>query len=232
MYSLTNSVRKHGLLYKFSRMIFFFVITRVPLYLRDLLFDVRYGVSTRKWEKLERLETVGDNKRHGCQYQPTIGGQLIGVLRSANIPIEGTFLDLGCGKGKALIQAAEFGFHNLLGVEFSNCLCAIADANLAKYSRKRGAKLTYAIVNTDAAIYSIPEEVTTVYMYNPFDSHVVLMVLQSIERTLQSKFRTLHVVYDNPVHVIQFSKFNMFRHKVTLQVTATRQCAVYCCGLY
>src|ERR1019366_288563 len=40
-----------------------------------------------------------------------------------------TFLDLGCGKGRALLIAAHFDFPQILGVELSPDLCRIAESN-------------------------------------------------------------------------------------------------------
>src|SRR6516225_8353137 len=43
-----------------------------------------------------------------------------------------TFVDIGCGKGRALMVASAFPFRRLVGVEISPELCEIARANTAR----------------------------------------------------------------------------------------------------
>ncbi len=55
--------------------------------------------------------------------QPSIMRRALSALG----PVERyDFLDLGCGKGRALIVAAEFPFRAITGVELSPALAAIA----------------------------------------------------------------------------------------------------------
>lgn len=81
----------------------------VSAYLRDLSFDLKHGTDTMGWRQLDGLDVVGQNKAHGLMYQPTQAHTLRRVFRKSSLPPEGAFLELGCGKGRALILAAEYG---------------------------------------------------------------------------------------------------------------------------
>lgn len=87
-----------------------------------------------------------------------------------------TFVDLGCGKGKALILALERGFKKAVGVEFSYTLCAASMMNLSALGMRGRSE----IVLGSASEYRFPEEPTVIFMFNPFGPKVLREVLQHI----------------------------------------------------
>jgi SAM-dependent methyltransferase len=112
------------------------------------------------------------------------------------LPIERsqfTFVDLGCGKGKALLLAGDLGFRRVVGLEFSPELAAAARENVA---RRRGlGPATVEVVTGDAGAYELPPEPLVIYMYNPFDEVIVARVVANVERSLAARPRPLFVVY-------------------------------------
>jgi len=92
-------------------------------HIQDLAFDLKYKTDTLSWQELNSVSVVGKNKSHGVQYQPTQARTLRKVFKKMNLPREGAFLDLGCGKGRTLILAADFGYTRIIGVDFSELLC-------------------------------------------------------------------------------------------------------------
>ncbi|MBZ5489392.1 MAG: class I SAM-dependent methyltransferase [Acidobacteriia bacterium] len=48
-----------------------------------------------------------------------------------------TFIDLGSGKGRALLMAAQYGFKRIIGVEFMPELHRVAQENIRKYTAHR-----------------------------------------------------------------------------------------------
>jgi SAM-dependent methyltransferase len=101
------------------------------------------------------------------------------------------FIDLGCGKGRALLLAEEFDFQKIIGVEFSQPLTKIAAANAAKVGSHR-----IFTVNTDVRQFQFPPGPLIVFLYNPFSGGIFRAVMDRL-RTHQS---TLYIVYVNPVH--------------------------------
>ena len=74
-----------------------------------------------------------------------------------------TFVDIGCGKGRALLLAEEYPFRKIIGVEFSRRLAKIAAANAAKSARSASQWFTPTPAN-----FNFPPEPLVVFLYNPF----------------------------------------------------------------
>jgi SAM-dependent methyltransferase len=181
---------------------------------QDLAFDFKYGTDTLRWHELEGLEVVGANKVHGVYYQPTQARTLWKVLRDSGLPPEGAFLDLGCGKGRTLILAAEYGYKQVVGVEFSALLCGIAETNLARYAQHSARGAAFQVVHADAAEYPIPDDVSVLFMFNPFDAVIMAKVMQNIAMSLQRRLRDLHVIYRHPLHAEVLDASGLFREAV------------------
>jgi SAM-dependent methyltransferase len=123
--------------------------------------------------------------------------QLWWTLRRLNVGKGDAFIDYGSGKGRALIAAALFPFHRVIGVELSAALNRIAAGNLR--ATRRFARTTVELVTEDAATYEIPSDVTIVYLYNPFKDEVFVSVLERIAASLAAAPRRITLIYTNPV---------------------------------
>jgi len=123
------------------------------------------------------------------------------------VPTDGVFLDLGAGKGRAMMLAAQRGFTRVIGVESSRTYCDQARSNLERL-RVSHPEVSLEVICTDARTYEIPDAVTTLFLYNPFASEVMVPVIRSIFRSLSRRGRAFHVVYMNPVHADLFVEAN------------------------
>jgi hypothetical protein len=101
-------------------------------------FDVRHEVHTRVEKGPAGLTVLGDQKL-GFDYlpvRPLVGRHLLRAL-----PIEDcslyTFVDMGSGKGRMLLLAAEYPFRQIQGVEFAVELHDQATANIHRYTSAR-----------------------------------------------------------------------------------------------
>ena len=88
----------------------------------------------------------------------------------------------------------------MLGVEFSALLCGIAESNLVRYSKRSSRGASFQVVQADAAEYAIPDDVSVVFMFNPFDAVIMARVMQNIAASLSRQPRPLHVIYRHPLH--------------------------------
>ena len=104
---------------------------------------------------------------------------------------EFAFVDLGCGKGRALLLAEEYGFRQIVGVEFSAKLARIASRNAAKAGSAR-----IAVVRSDVRAFDFPEGPLVVFLYNPFSVQITRSVIQR----LASRPHTSYIAYVNPLH--------------------------------
>ena len=101
---------------------------------RDRAFDETLGVDTAGHLELSALGTIdAASKPYGTHYLPSPVALVRGLLRGLSIRHEDyVFVDLGSGKGRVLLLAAELPFKEIIGVEFSPELHAIALANIER----------------------------------------------------------------------------------------------------
>jgi SAM-dependent methyltransferase len=168
-------------------------------YVLDYFYDVRNGTDTFSWAALESLSIDSPNKAFGTHYQPSGVYPLQRVLAQADIPQNGKFVDLGCGKGRTLLIASRLQFTEVIGVEFSAELCEVAERNVRIYEQRRGRGAPITIVHSDAAEYAIDPETTVFFLFNPFGESVMEVVLNNIAESLRSHPRIVAFIYRNPI---------------------------------
>lgn len=162
-------------------------------------FDVKHGTDTSG-------ETVYHELRSGLTADAYATGYLgcePSVIRRAIAAIpnrqNATFIDFGCGKGRALIVASEFSFRAILGVELSPRLSAIAAANARLIADKFPERGRIDVVQGDAAALEIPTGPVVIYMYHPFERPVMERVIRNFEKAALEGSREIYIVYQRPV---------------------------------
>src|SRR4029077_12407190 len=105
---------------------------------------------------------------------------------------------LGCGKGRALVVAAHYGFLQLTGVEFAKELCEVAEKNTSQLY-KLFPNVEIHIIRENAAEYEFEKDCAVLFLFNPFKEEVMKKVIKNIQLSLQKNPRELFVVYINPV---------------------------------
>ena len=104
-----------------------------------------------------------------------------------------TFIDLGCGKGRALLVANQFAFRRVIGVEISPKLCQQARANVGRHPR-------ITIVEQDAANFDYPSGPLVIYFYNPFLRPFLKRVLKRIQHQWEKDPRQVFVLSAFPAY--------------------------------
>lgn len=162
----------------------------------DKRFDRRFGVDTAGVLILPEIHS--DPQFRG--YSPTPHSRFFRLLRQIDVDYTRfIFVDFGCGKGKAVLLAAEFPFKRILGIELSPELVRIAEDNLIGYRGNRRCK-TIQLVCTDAREFRLPEEPTLCYFWDPFEAEVMRKVLENIRRSLAAAPREVYILYFMPMH--------------------------------
>jgi len=116
-------------------------------------------------------------------------------------PADVTFIDLGCGKGAALMLALDQGFRSLVGVEVNDRLASIAERNLERFAAAGDFQAAVEIVRGDVVHYRFPDDApSVVYLYNPFGAATLGAVLDNLESSLRRAPRDLVVAYYSPAH--------------------------------
>lgn len=166
----------------------------------DFFFDMRFGTDTRAPESLKNLTIESGNKERGVGYQATRIVPLMTLLEKIRpmIPAEGSFVDLGCGKGRALLVAAQFGFERVTGVEFARELCEVASRNCAAFKARKTPETEFRVVESDVVDYAIDDDDSVFYLFNPFDEVVLGAILANIAASLERCPRKTLIIYYNP----------------------------------
>jgi predicted RNA methylase len=161
-------------------------------------FDRKRGIDTSGVVKVSDLTVLEGDVDSGHEYvgtQPRLARWWLSALQED--PSTFTFVDLGSGKGRVLVQAAEHGFRRSVGVEFASQLHESALANAAAV-RSRGRFIEPLL--GDAGAFEFPDEPLVVHLNNPFGESVMERVVANLARAYERTPRPIVVVYQQLVH--------------------------------
>lgn len=166
---------------------------------------LRYGDMDYDWE--HRVDTTS----------ATVSWRerLMGVFHSPYMPtepavfremIEGlgieyaryTFIDLGSGKGRTLLMAAEYPFRRIVGVELLPELHRVATENVEKFARQNAGR-SIEVIRADAREFEFPKEPLVLYLFNPLPEAGLERVMENLQRSLAESPREIWIVYHNPL---------------------------------
>jgi predicted RNA methylase len=158
-------------------------------------FDALHGTDTGKIIKVYRLDSVSSAYVHSHGYEACDIRRLSRDLMVPPIDRGGyEFIDLGCGKGRALIYAAEQGFGKVTGVEISPTLAAITRKNLGICG------VEGEVIAGDAGSFVIPDNPCVIYLNDPFGKPVMKQVVSNVQKRLRRSVADLWVIYRSPVY--------------------------------
>jgi SAM-dependent methyltransferase len=156
-------------------------------------FDQDLALDTGGTIYLCDLTIDSPNAALGVSYIASRPHQFRNAMGQLDIDLEGaTFVDLGSGKGRVLMMAAEYPFVQIIGVEFAAELHETCRKNLEKFG---DARLSSQLA--DAAAFAFPPTDLVVFMNNPFDRPVVEKVARNLEAFAASNPCAVRVVYTN-----------------------------------
>jgi SAM-dependent methyltransferase len=148
-----------------------------------------------------QLDIRSSNWRFGVNYHPINPDAFRAMLAAARIDYPRfTFVDLGAGKGRALLLASEYPFAKIVGVEFSPELVAIARENLRSHTGATRHCTNIEVHCLDVVDFAIPDGPVVFFLYNPFEEPVLARVVGRIQRSLVDDPRDAIVIYDTPEH--------------------------------
>lgn len=161
--------------------------------------EKKYGINTTGADDLRLLENKGIDITHATIYMPASYDILENIFHKLNMPSIHHFIDIGCGKGRALCVAAYLGVKKVTGIDFSKEFCALAIKNLQQVEQ-HNTGLKSSIINNDAFYYQLPDDADCLFFFNPFDETIMSGVIQNIAASLKHNPRNMTIVYLNPLH--------------------------------
>lgn len=169
--------------------------------LRELLADRRFGLNTWGTITLDNIDIPAEERPHANHYEPTplnVIDKIFRVLHEVGAPYRDfAFVDLGSGKGRAILKAAQLPFKRVVGVEISSSLHEVTLRNVERMRRARKILAPLECVHGDATQFVFPAK-TVLYMYHPFDEHVLRQVLANLRMSLAMPDSVAYVVYVYP----------------------------------
>jgi SAM-dependent methyltransferase len=149
---------------------------------------------------LER--TVGDEEPGSLEatgsrhYAPSSWSAILLSLWLCRPGADDVLVDLGCGKGRVLLQAGRYRMRRIIGVDGSEQMAAVARENLAR-NRHRMRCESIEIEIGDLRTYELPGDCTLIFCFNSverpgFDAMLAQMLDLARRRALPVRF-----IYNN-----------------------------------
>ena len=171
----------------------------------------RYGDVEYDWDF--RVDTTGATVgwrdrllgHFHSPYQPTeraLFHEMVASLIQASPKIdfrEFTFIDIGSGKGRALLMAADYPFRRVLGIELLPALHRVAQENIKKYKSDSQQCFAIECLLADAGEFTFPPEPTVLYLFNPLPESGLAKLVSNLEHSLREHPRPVFVLYHNPL---------------------------------
>lgn len=160
-------------------------------------FDEAYGIDTKGAVPGWLLRDGSDADKFITAYAGCQPSCLRDALATLPAGAGRSFVDLGCGLGRAVVLATEFEFSSITGVELSAGLCKKAEANIELFARKHPDRVRPRIVNEDARTFAYPAGPLVVFICHSFAAPILEKVLDRLEGR---ENRELFLIYENAVH--------------------------------
>ena len=146
-------------------------------------------------------------------------------LRGSRVAREDVFMDYGAGNGRVLLAAARFPFARIIGLEINEAEAAIARSNASIAGPRRRCS-NIEVVIADARLWPLPDDVTYIYMFNPFWDETFEGMLERVLESLDRRPRRLTLIYANPTcgaRLLATGRFERLRSSRGLRRNASSQ---------
>lgn len=166
-------------------------------------FDRRLGVDTGG-QLPARLLSAPGIENAATSYVGCVPSIVAAALDKIPALDGAAFIDLGCGKGRALLVAHSYPFASITGIEMNFQLVLAARANAGIVGKTRPDGPPISVVQGDASTPAAPSPGDLVYfMYHPFGRDLVARLCAHLAAQARAP-RRLFVIYENPVHADVF----------------------------
>ena len=181
-------------------------------------FDRKYGIDTGGYLSPEELrrgaarDLAHDAANNGYSaVAPSVFREAcrrwLETLPSSAARVEAyTFVDVGAGKGRGLLLAAELPFRKVIGMELNEELARVAERNVALWKRLTNPRARIHIRREDALAFRWPRAPLLVYLNNPFACELVEQLAAKLAGVAESGPGLVDVLYVNPACADAFAR--------------------------
>lgn len=172
-------------------------------------FDEAHGVETGGLVPAGGLVTGHSSDRHVTAYYgvaPSILRQMVDLWRESSPKFQTArycFVDVGAGKGRAMLIASELGFRRVVGVELNPAMADIAQTNIDHWIASHACDSTAAaiapirLMEQDALEFELPTGPCVVFLFHPFEAPLMRRFLRRLETQAAGRTGELDVLYVN-----------------------------------
>jgi SAM-dependent methyltransferase len=169
-------------------------------------FDLKYGTDTGGYLGPQEIRSGGIHDAMNNGYSavaPSVFREACrrwrATLPSSAARVEAySFVDVGAGKGRGLLLAAELPFRKVIGVELSEELARVAQKNITIWKRLAHPRAKIRVMHEDAMEFRWPRTPLLVYLNNPFDCALVERLVSQLAATAISGPGLIDILYVNP----------------------------------
>lgn len=167
-------------------------------------FDRRYGVDTSGLIVGDDLRSCHAHDIFNTAYYGMAPSRLRWIMEhwisdETHPGLEAyAFVDLGCGKGRAIMLASEFPFRQAFGVELHPGLARIAQRNLVLWEAAKRNLCPVQVTCQDATEFLFPPGHCLLYLFHPFGAPVVERLIEGLASQFAGRPGALDVIYFNP----------------------------------
>jgi len=171
----------------------------------EVFYERRFGVETKG------ILVLSEHDEESRPYEGVRWRVLPRILRELALTPQDVFLDAGCGKGRAVFQAARLGpFARVIGFDFSPELVSVAQRNIDRNARHLKCTNVELVV-ADAAVWPVPDDLTVILANNPFQGELFARFLHRVLDSFDRRARPLRLVYVHPFDTETIEKTGRFR---------------------
>ena len=147
----------------FGPALYLFECVRSCLEERTEAFDARFGTDTA-------APFFGRDQKPATHfYVATTASLIYEILNSLRLQSNTfAFVDMGSGKGRALLVASEFAFAKIVGIELSPRLHHIAEENIKRYSPASQQCTAFHLHCMNVVDYVFGQEPLVLFLFDPF----------------------------------------------------------------
>jgi hypothetical protein len=187
------------------------VTVRSALRYTPLDFDRAHGVDTTDELGLhDRTVPLHDRDGRG-RYEPTTPTHFRFAMGQVPAPLERwAFVDIGSGKGRAVMLAMAYPFRRVEGVELDPALHRVAQENLRRYRGPRRCGQV-AVHCGDATTAPLPPGDVVVFFYNSLSGELLERFLDHLEASAREAPRRILLVYSSPMRRAAVERRPAFR---------------------
>jgi SAM-dependent methyltransferase len=168
-------------------------------------FDHTYGTDTAESLTPTEAAITGEAARHAWTYTPIESADFHRMIADLGLAREAltayTFIDIGSGKGRAVLLAATYPFQRVMGVEMSALLHQAALQNAAHFQAHRHDAPSIDFCCQDATVFPFPDDPLVLYFFHPFDESIMARVTAQMRQAVLRLPRPIFLLYNRGVNL-------------------------------